>query len=1048
MKIFSNKNRKRTLSLLLGSVMCASAAAGVASLVGTDVAAAEDYAKPTTTKLETLINSRADFAIGTQQTSTLYGLGATNDIAPDNSTTPNTATSNSYNNKIFLGIYDEVGHNKNNPLKYSGNIGIWADTDTMESDTNKTYANYAAEVVYDMADSDGFGIVSFRTKWDDFNALHLDAKGISNGYVDAYYGSGGYVWLVKSSTLMYRRKGTLKHTFDLLEGIEKDDELLVTYGVYQSGENENTVYLKIEKITAAGNVTVVEKSIVDSDASTAPTYTSYSVGMGGEYTTTTEGDVTVVNEHPRLLVAGVDEPLMSATLTENKKAAVGTSLADVTLTDSRYALVDTTGTIAEGTNGYDVKIKDYYGTQTGKVGTVNITSRGDFSAYSQKIEKLETLVDDREDIKVGPAANGLVSGSATQYWNTEEFTTIGNRTVGIYDEVEKSNGILDVDGNVSVTADYTANEKANMGGAMLLNSQTAYAATNGDGYGIISFRTKYDAHSGAYLSLGMMVNASVYIMAEQYTNSYYGYWFKVADGAVTAWKYYLEPKGAPADITTDGYEAFEVTPEDGDNLIVSYGVLKTSDTVNTLYLKIEKVNADNSVTLCYEGIHVDSDSSTLRLYDTERLFAFSYGENSADLTANPVLLVGGIDRPLLADKYNLTETDYEANEDEALPTLTEAGYTWVDTTAVYGKSEYAASYSLDYYGKTASVPVTVAVNVIGQRVTLKLMNGTTELYSELVKVGNTVDLSTLALDNVDTIIGWKLAGSEDLLAANTSFTATADKIDSEVVYNVVDIDMKQYDGASIRTTVDDNGVGGIRFVAMFNTADWTANVEAGYITGAYGAIVPAEATYYTAENGLSAAELALIKQGASFVGATAHTGDLGLDGAEGYSLYTVAMTDVKYQNYNRSFVSMTYITVTYADGSTADFATNAVTRSVYEVALAAKSAQAAADNTLYSSAQMEVINGYLAKVIEVNNTDGTFTVVDNSGHGLARDYELVSGNVAENVVTLTLTVQEGSLLKSASAAPVWYSLGDGAAVRYKANVTVDGTTATVTFTVA
>ncbi len=707
------------------------------------------------------------------------------------------------------------------------------------------------------------------------------------------------------------------------------------------------------------------------------------------------------------------------------------------------------------------------------VGNERAVSASDFIAptASNIITNVEDMVDAYSDITLFHNCSGSLIQASNFEWNTSDCVAWNNRQGAIYDrKTESEYNKIDYDGNVALyTRSYwkgTQDTTGPISAGIRFMKQTEYAQKMNeetesslyDGYGVISFRTTYANNYD--LSLGMMhCNGESALYA---ANANVGYFIGITvNGEIIVNKYTAETN--PTVITTAGTE-FTSKPEAGDKLVVTYGVYPTKADEdgdgkfdeNTIYLKVEKYDdATGKLTTLNESYHVDTDADTLKKGSEHTTLAGNYfsvarGMGSGSLAAEPdaYLLVSGIEEPLMTDKYNLTETDYEVNEDETLPALPE-NYAWVDTTAVYGTSEYAANYSFDYYGTKISVPVTVAVNVIAlPRVTLKLMNGTTELYNNSVKAGDTVNFGELTLNNVDTIIGWRLGDETNLLRPDTVFTATAEMGDT-VVYNVVDIDMKQYEKASIRTTVDDKGNGGLRFIAMFNTADWAANAD--YIVNAYGVIVPADdATYYTDANGFTAAAYAKGAENDSLKGMTALTAaDLDLTDADGYSLYTVVMTSVKYQNYNRTFASMTYITVKYADGSTATFETNVAKRSVYEIALKAKAAHQAAGNTLYSTAQMEVIDGYIANVVDVeyDDTQDTFTVVDRETHSVARTYALVNGSVEGNVVTLTLTVAADSLLATSAKAPVFIT-ANGETRRFAATVSYADGTATLTVTIA
>ncbi len=687
-------------------------------------------------------------------------------------------------------------------------------------------------------------------------------------------------------------------------------------------------------------------------------------------------------------------------------------------------------------------------------GVATLTKSVDAEATYAKPEvmKIETIVDGRKDLHV---VNGVGTGHEDMgtSWAVNAAdsyaTSGGTYYLDLFDEIgHNENNPVEYNGDVGLWYDVEATEADTTSTSnrvivgFKLKSKAAMA--NG-GYGIVSFRTRWTTGNGD-LSLGMMVNpGSAYVRWDD--NGGIGYWFGLTNTKVNV------VQGKKVEMQTAA--AYTNAPAEGDVVVITYGVWESAETERSVYIKIENETQDN---IAYETTVVDTDLTDNTVFTNNAgalagtfciaRTAYSY----TGMTQDPTLLIAGIEEPLFASSsYSLTDTSYSVEEGATLPALTEEGYAWAnpEEKAVYGKTEYDATYTYEYYGER-TVPVTVAVAVTpAPRVGLQLKKGATELYSDSLLIGESVKFDTLTLDNVDTVLGWTKGDSDQLLRLDTTFTAEVADEGQTIVYNVVDMDMKQYEGASIRTTVDEKGNGGLRFVAMFNTEDWAAN--AAYVENAYGVIVPADdATYYTEADGFTAAAYALGAQNGSFKGQEAHSSEqFNLQNAEGYSVYTITMTNVKYANYNRTFASMTYITVAYADGSTETFETNVVKRSVYEVALAAKAHHEANGGAVYSTAQMQVIDGYIANVVDVSYDGATLTVTDREGHALVRPYVLDGASKVEgNVVTLTLTsVAADSLLANSESAPVWYT-ANGATNRYKAAVAYENGTATVTFTVA
>ncbi len=1051
MRIFSKKSRARIFTLLLGGVLCASASAGVVTLVE-KAGATTSYDKPEVMKIETLVDEYADLRAVNSDGG---GHSIMNHYWKVNQANSyETATTSGH---YFLGIFDKVGYNANNPVEHDGDVGIWYDI--AETENNTASSRKIVGIGYKLQSSKatengGYGVISFRTRWTTGTGDISLGMMVETGSPHARWqdnGSEGYWIGLSEENVNIVEFGSSIGMSYFEEAVAytntpaNNDELVITYGVWQSAETVRSIYIKVENKTQ-GNV-AYETTVEDSDLTNNAVYANGTFSIA-KTASSYEGMTT----DPKLLIAGIDEPLFADGYAEeyslkNTSYSVYEGEKLPALTDDGYAWVDADETAVTSKTEYDATYAyDYYGNTFAVPVKVAVQVRNAAYETIPEVKKIETLVDSRSDLV---AVNGYsYDPTLGKYWALNQEGAVSTSSdryfLGIYDEVgHNANNPVEHDGDLGVWYDREKTEANTTHTSKLVTAgfklNSAEAKANG-GYGVISFRTRWTTGNGD-LSLGMMVNPIIGLARWQENNKT-GYWIGLSEEKVNILEY-----GTAAAYFVEGV-AYTNKPANNDELVITYGVWELNTAERAIYLKVENKTQEN---IAYENLVVDTDITNNTVYANGTFSIAKTAPSYDGMTTDPKLLLAGIDEPLFTPSYALTDTAYSVTEGQTLPTLTEQGYAWADDEelAVYGTEEYDAIYTFDYYGKSISLPTTVEVQVTAlPRVTLQLMNGTTELYTDSLLVGESVKLDTLSLENVDTIIGWRLGESAELLRPDTTFTASAEDEGETVVYNVVDMDMQQYDGASIRTTVDANGNGGLRFVAMFNTDDWAAN--AAYIQSAYGVIVPADdATYYTEANGFTAEAYTLGAQNESFKGKTAYSSEeFGMENADGYSLYTITMTNVKYANYNRTFASMTYITVEYANGDTMTFETNEVKRSVYEVALAAKAHHQANDNAIYNAAHLKVIDGYIANVVDVTYDGDTLSVVDREGHGLARPYAPDGQSKVEgNAVTLVLSgVEADSLLAKEEFAPVWYT-ANGSTKRYKAEVVYNDGTATVTFTI-
>lgn len=693
-------------------------------------------------------------------------------------------------------------------------------------------------------------------------------------------------------------------------------------------------------------------------------------------------------------------------------------------------------------------------------------------------ENIEDLIDSRSDFYL-PRQNDKYD-NVDSYWNTgtalvekrSNSNTNGTpRKSYFYDtKTTDATNVIDYDGNIAVyteagTAfdDWVANGATAttldvaVGIRPKRSVQTAYAkqlneadtanGTAGNGYGLVSFRTNFSCAAGK-LSLGVMVqDNNSYGLANKWSYSGKGYYF--APQNETTCIHYGGNKENWNKHTDNGGKKLP----DGTDVIITFGIYKASATQDNLYLKIVDAN-DGSV---YTEIDKAALSGATYADAGTRVFSIMKGAAAQSGTADIKMHISGVNEPILENTYAAsfaTEAQNAGEEGAALSTVAlPEGYAWKDGATVLDSEvkTYKATATGTYYGKTISVETDVAVTVKNTRTTLVFKNGETEVLKKSLKKGENFDYSEIAWTD-GTLLGW--ANADKLYQPNYNFTATAEEA-TTIEYTAVALDFKMINGASIRLAYDENTYGGLRFVAAFASTDW-ASVQA-YLTGAYGVIVPVDdETYFN--GGFTAAAKALYATEAySFIGKTAYGYEtLKLTEAEagGYDLFTFALTNIQYKNYNRVFASAAFVSVEYADGSSADFQTAYAaennSRSVYEVASAAYAHHTSVVGGVYSEAQLKVIEKYIVNVLDLEYTasTNTLTLINRAEDDLVRPYTLSSASVAD-VITIVLTnVAADSLLATSTAAPANVSgiPGTNGVVRYVGTVSYDAATQTATIT--
>lgn len=823
--------------------------------------------------------------------------------------------------------------------------------------------------------------------------------------------------------------------------IETGALVTVTYGIWTDDndtpadgtDDKDIVYCKLEKVNeSTGEKEVVREYWWDNAITTNTPYyctaegtadTSYSSIVFGGWNGATNS----------MTIEGVSQPLTTLSTTVSETYGKGEDIANVVApagytitstgtlakdknvlnasysgsyygqpyqTDTATVIVNTVnydctveGTYAYGTAISELALPEGYafnttatrltkigrqelaGTYTTEGKTYNVTISVN---VTRKVTNIEDLVDEYSDIYV----KGDQLGEMQEVWNqgektvqiTSKYSTTYNVSTKATDEVTEYNGnivsysddsigywLMNTDEN-SVTSVITqwpssdttkTNEQLTFRmrgsrfteesiGGMLFDS-----ARNGDGYYVV-LRPSMNQLLFRYRTAVKALASpdTVYINKTEVLED------------IAA--------GDPVKFT------FGVTTDD-------QGTLDTADDKDILYFAVSPINKDTGeIKATKEFTYTIDSSNVYYASETERYTALVYGRPDA-VTAT--VAFEGVERPIFENGYDTTAEEGTYKEGAQLSTVAlPSNYTWKNGNEVLKGDEdtYEATYALTYYGKSVSLPVLVRVNVqvIRHTAVFQRADGT-EISRTAYEENTTVELPTATLSAGKTVaLGW-LKG-EDLYPVGYEYEVGTLSASEEAVYTLVEIDFAMADGAGVRL-VKNGEYGGLRYIVQSSDIDeWFEK----YATGIYGLLVPYETEYY--DNGFT--EEALTKAKALSNRYTDET-----DYA-GYQLYSFAMTDILYSNYNRQFVGGAYITVSFADGTTGKiftpFAESKNVRSIYDVALKAyadhlakMNEQTAAGNTpvgLYGTDGVAMLKDYIFDVVDItiDMTTGAVTLSD------------------------------------------------------------------------
>ena len=293
----------------------------------------------------------------------------------------------------------------------------------------------------------------------------------------------------------------------------------------------------------------------------------------------------------------------------------------------------------------------------------------------------------------------------------------------------------------------------------------------------------------------------------------------------------------------------------------------------------------------------------------------------------------------------------------------------LDNTYVY-KDDLATALSIDI--GTIETPTYSA--------TLEDMEGNT------LKAFADVEAVKLPGSTLADFAGWYNKADSKLYKAGEIVALTANTAFVEVATGVA-----LADGAAVRLKNDTTGVGGLRFEAVFSKAAYEL-LGAGVTV--QGGVIPTD---------LMGETFALNDANAKYVDLTK---TVEVDGE--YHAY-ITLTNIKLENFQREFSARAFVTVTYADGTTATIASaydeEKNSRSIYEVAVKAYNSGKYGGN--------EVLKYYLNNAVNVavETNEGVASITTAHAYdGLKADF--VRGYAVSNVViedgeaTFTVTLAD------------------------------------------
>ena len=271
------------------------------------------------------------------------------------------------------------------------------------------------------------------------------------------------------------------------------------------------------------------------------------------------------------------------------------------------------------------------------------------------------------------------------------------------------------------------------------------------------------------------------------------------------------------------------------------------------------------------------------------------------------------------------------------------------------------------------------------------------------------DAYELPASNLANFVGWYCKEDGKLYKAGEVF-----RIESEMTFVEIALDMFMADGASVRVSYTDTQYGGLRFEAIVNKTALDLLADKAIWTGA---IVPTD--LLNGEFTLNSESIKTISLANKVVGADGN-----------YHAY-ITLTNVKYANYYREYSARAFVTLTYADGSTATYATGYHetnnSRSIYEVSVEAYKAGDNSSNPVLLS----YIDSTVVLSLRANDDDMMVLSTAHTLDGLPVNYTR-KYSATVNGDTLSIEVSLADRLASVGKVPVYVYYGKEQLTKYTA----------------
>ena len=571
------------------------------------------------------------------------------------------------------------------------------------------------------------------------------------------------------------------------------------------------------------------------------------------------------------------------------------------------------------------------------------------------------------------------------------------------------------DGNYSFFANATAAASTLQAGGILLPKVN-------DKDQIISFNMNYTDRRHDFYSRWVKSNTNSYYAdpapakdSTPATGSYYGITFNINDSHFIAFRnkvYNISNNtttinnSAVTRSTSYIYKTYNIKNPDntvssfdellvkGDNINVTYGTFDVGEGESkATYTYFKLYNLTKDLLVFEETVNVGVDNTVYegnnQTWATPCMMKIGFQQrgdwDNADYDRTPVT-IAGVEEPLLQNGYDTTAVEGDYMEDNTLETVTlPTNYTWKTDTQLLqaGTNEYDAVYEYEYYGKTYTkdCKVTVTAEALPHyTLTLKDMSGEV-IGTDTVKQG--ADYEFKALDRekafVAYVVGDKLYNVGDTVAVGADSEAT-----------LWEVDFKMNEKVSVRLVDNDNGYGGLRYMAQMPASDW--NVISESVTFKT-MIVPTD---------LIDGGVLTVNEADAQKAEVTTPADMTEEG-EAYKIALFAITDIMHENYDRKFTGAAYLEVTYADGDTDYVMTDTKSVSAYDLAVEAYAANDAEILTngapLYSDDNVAMLKQYINGVVEISYVvDGdTLTIDDDlaeNGLDLDRGYTLDSAKTS------------------------------------------------------